>query len=134
VKIRIALRRVLLVFPVALLASACTVRMMNGSSVAQDPQIAFFGKPVVGEFLCLSSMPNEPIYSRPGPDAGNLDYTRNVVAFAGMQQGGQIMIITYSGLDGWIDGTKIAPFHGAPGQRCIVPGRDLAQRPIFEID
>jgi hypothetical protein len=27
---------------VALLASACTVRMMNGSTVAQDPQIAFF--------------------------------------------------------------------------------------------
>jgi hypothetical protein len=52
---------VLLVFPVALLASACTVRMMNGSSVVQDPQIAFFGKPVVGEFLCLSSVPNEPI-------------------------------------------------------------------------
>ena len=41
VKIRIPLRRVLLVFPVALLASACTVRMMNGSSVVQDPQIAF---------------------------------------------------------------------------------------------
>ena len=59
---------------------------------------------------------------------------RNVVAFAGMQQGGQIMIITYNCMDGWIDGTKIAPFHGAPGQRCIVPGRDRLQRPIFEID
>lgn len=110
------------------------MRMMNGSSVAQDPQIAFFGKPVVGEFLCMSSVPNEPIYSRPGPGAGILGYTRNEVAFAGMQQGGQIMIITYNGLDGWIDGTKIAPFHGAPGQRCIVPGRDRLQRPIFEID
>jgi hypothetical protein len=51
-----------------------------------------------------------------------------------MQQGGQIMIITYNGLNGWIDGTKISPFHGALGQRCIVPGRDLLQRPIFEID
>jgi len=30
------------VAPVALLASACTVPMMNGSTVAQDPQIAFF--------------------------------------------------------------------------------------------
>ena len=133
-KIRIPLRRVLLVLPGALLASACTLRMMNGSSVAQDPQIAFFGKPVVGEFLCLSSVPNEPIYSRPGPGAGILGYTRNEVAFAGMQQGGQIMIITYNGLDEWIDGTTITPFHGAPGQRCIVPGRDRLQRPIFEID
>jgi hypothetical protein len=106
------------VAPVALLASACTVPMMNGSTVAQDPQIAFFTKPAVGEFLCLSSVPNMPIYSRPGPDAGILGYTRNVVAFASMQQGGQIMIITYSGMDGWIDGTKIAPFHGAPGQPC----------------
>jgi hypothetical protein len=44
------------------------------------------------------------------------------------------MIITYNGLDGWIAGTKIAPFHGAPGQRYIVPGRDRLQRPIFEID
>jgi hypothetical protein len=87
------------VAPVAFLASACTVPMMNGSTVAQDPQIAFFSKPAVGEFLCLSSVPNMPIYSRPGPDAG-----------------------------------KIAPFHGAPGQRCIVPGRDRLQRPIFEID
>jgi hypothetical protein len=122
------------VAPVALLASACTVPMMNGSTAAQDPQIAFFSKPVVGEFLCLSSVPNMPIYSQPGPDAGILGYTRNVVAFAGMQQGGQIMIITYNGMDGWIDGRKIAPFHGAPGQRCIVPGRDRPQRPIFEID
>ena len=56
------------------------------------------------------------------------------MAFAGMQHGGQIMIITYNSLDGWIDGTKIAPFHGAPDQRCIVTGRDLARRPIFEID
>ena len=75
-KIRIALRHVLLVFPVAPLASACTVRMMNGSSVAQDPQIAFFGKRAVGEFLCLSSVPNELIYSRPGPGAGILGCTR----------------------------------------------------------
>ena len=58
----------------------------------------------------------------------------DVLAFAGMQQGGQIIIITYNDLGGWIDGMKIAPFHGAPGQRCIMPGRDLAQRPIFEID
>ncbi len=124
-------------FPAALvtiLLSGCTVRMMNGSSVAQDSQTAFFGKPAVGEFLCLSSVPGMPIYSRPGLGGGILGYTRNVVAFAGMQQGGQIMIITYNGLDGWIDGTKITPFHGAPSQRCIVPGRDLGQRPIFEID
>ena len=127
-------RRALFLAFIGLPVCACTVRMVDTPSIAQDPQIAFFGKPAVGEFLCLSSVPNTPIYSRPGTGAGVLGYTRNVVAFAGMQQGGQIMIITYSGLDGWIDGTKIAPFHGAPGQRCIVPGRDRLQRPIFEID
>ncbi len=58
----------------------------------------------------------------------------NVLVFSGIQQGGQIMIITTNCLDGWIDGTKIAPFHGACGQRCIVAGRNLLQRPIFEID
>jgi hypothetical protein len=59
---------------------------MNRSSVAQTPQISFSGKPAVGEFLCLSSAPNVPIYSGPGPGAGTVGYTRNVVAFAGMQQ------------------------------------------------
>jgi hypothetical protein len=43
-------------------------------------------------------------------------------------------IITYNGLDGQIDGTQIAAFLGAAGQRCIVLGHDLLQRPIFEID
>jgi hypothetical protein len=61
--------------PVALLASACTVRM-SGSSEAQDPQITFFGKPAVGEFHCLSSALDMPIYSRPGPGAGILGNTR----------------------------------------------------------
>jgi hypothetical protein len=44
------------------------------------------------------------------------------------------MMITYNRLDGWIGGTRIAPFHDVSGKRCIVQGRDLAQRPIFEID
>ena len=79
-------------------------------------------------------MPDMPIDSRTGPGAGILGYTWNVGAFARMQQGGQIMIITYNGLDGGIDGTKIAPFDGAYGKRYIVQGRDLARRPIFEID
>lgn len=127
-------RLALIVAPLALLAGGCTVRMMDSSALGQNTQTAFYGKPENGEFLCLSSVPNMPIYSRPGPGAGILGYTRDVVAFAGMQQGGQIMIITYNGLDGWIDGTKISPFHGAPGQRCIIPGRDRGQRPIFEID
>lgn len=117
----------------ALAAGGCTIRMVNGPG-DPDPHIAFWPKPAVGEFLCLSSDPGMPIYSRPGPGAGVIGYTRNVVAFANMQQGGQIMIVTYNGLDGWIDGTRIRPFKGAPGQRCIVPGRDGGQRPIFEID
>jgi hypothetical protein len=63
---------VLLVIPVALLASACTARMMNGPSVAPDPQIVFVGKPAVGEFVCLSSVTNLPIYSWPGLGGGVL--------------------------------------------------------------
>jgi hypothetical protein len=57
-----------------------------------------------------------------------------VLALAGIQHGGQITIITYNGLDGRIEAMQIAPFQGAAGQRCIVLGHDLLQRPIFEID
>jgi hypothetical protein len=48
---------------------------MNGSPVTQEPQIAFFGEPGVDVFLCLSSAPGTPIYSRPAPGAGVLGYT-----------------------------------------------------------
>ena len=62
-----------------------------------------------------------------------MGYTKDVVAFQGIQNEGFISIQTDNGLIGYIDSTKIQPYGTArPGHACVAQ-INAAQQPIFEI-
>ena len=66
------------------------------------------------EFLCLTSQPGTPIHDAPAANSAVIGYTRQVVAFYGLQEGRWISIQMYDGSRlGWLDGTTIRPFQPA---------------------
>jgi hypothetical protein len=114
--------------------AGCSFRIQEQPSSVAVSDFHYWPKPVNGEFLCLSAIPGTPVYAYPGSNQV-IGFTRNVVAFGGESQGGQVMIVYYTGINGWVDSAKLSPFHGSrPGQACIIPGRTLQQQPIFQIN
>jgi len=114
------------------LLSGCSVQFTDLTPyTSSQPQQAVYSAPVIGRNLCLSSEPGVPVTTRPGNNEA-FGYTRDIVAFAGLQNGQHIAIKYYNGALGWIDGMKVRPYRGPrPGSTCIIPGVDLQQRPIF---
>lgn len=122
--------------PVVLLAgmlSGCGVQFNGVTPYGAHPQQAVYPAPAVGRYLCLSSEPGVAVTVHPGSGTP-FGYTRDFVAFAGLQDGQYITILYYNGALGWIDGMKVRPYRGPrPGSSCVIPGVDIQQRPIFII-
>ncbi len=118
-----------------LATGGCGVVQFQDSSTIKVVQASdkFWGAPVHGIYLCLSTPPGIPVtlHADQGPVIG---FTRDVVAFHGEQSDHWIRIVYYNGALGWIDALKIRPYTGPrPSSSCIIPGVDLYQRPIFVI-
>lgn len=115
-------------------AGCGTIQFQDSSTIrVEQSRFKFWGAPVHGIYLCLSTPPGLPVtlYEGQGEVIG---LTRNVVAFHGEQSDNWIRIVYYNGALGWIDGRKIRPYTGPrPNSSCIIPGVDLYQRPIFVI-
>lgn len=121
-----------------LLLAGCSFHMQEMGQPAQGSRFQVWGRPALGEYLCLSATPGTPVYAQP-PDSPMtpqlIGYTKNLVAFKGWQDGNEIAIVYYTGGVGWIDARNVTPYQPTrPGERCIVPGLDRNLRPIFEID
>lgn len=118
---------------VALLLGGCAVHY-QGLTMTGSPQTAewkYWEAPASGAFLCLAAPPGTPVYAHPGNNQPIMGYTRDVVAFAGIQEGKWISIVYYDARMGWIDGLLIRPYGDAhPGHKCVAD-RDWQQRPVF---
>ena len=113
---------------------ACSLQQQNLSQgrVGQSEN-SYWTKPAVGQRWCLSVDPGLPVLQHPGGGA-LVGYTRDVVAIYGMQVRNYISIVYYTGALGWIEVSKVRPYHGRrPDSTCIVEGVDFQQRPIFLI-
>ena len=124
-----------------LIAAFCLLAMSGCSFRYQDlsqrqtgrTQDVTYARPAIGKYLCLSVEPGTPVALHPG-GSEIIGYTRNVVAFYGVQLGKYVSVIYYNGALGWVDGLKIRPYHGPRrNSKCIVPGVDRQLRPIFVI-
>ncbi len=110
---------------------ACSFQVNDLSPYSSERrQRGAYGAPAVGRFLCLSVDPGLPVTLHPGGGPA-IGYTRDVVAFYGLQERQYISIVYYNGALGWIDGMKIRRYHGSrPTSSCVIPGVDIQQRPI----
>ena len=118
----------------ALTLSACTVQYHDLSqSAAQAPQVKIWGSPPGSLYLCLSIDPGTPVYGGPQPQVV-IGYTRDVVAFYGIQDGQWVEIKYYNGQLGWVDGLKVRPYHGPhTNSTCEIYAVDIQQQPIFTL-
>ena len=125
------------VIPAAFLAlglAGCSIRYTDLSAQQQAPHYKIYPHPANGQFLCLAAVPETPIYEHAGYGSAIIGYTKDVVAFQGIQNEGFISIQTDNALIGYIDGTKIQPYGTAhPGPSCSAD-INAAQQPIFRIN
>jgi hypothetical protein len=116
----------------ALVACSLQHQDLSQPRVGQSENF-YWTKPAVGQRWCLSVNPGLPVLQHPGGGA-LVGYTRDVVAIYGMQVRNYISIVYYTGALGWIEVSKVRPYHGRrPDSTCIVEGVDFQQRPIFLI-